>query len=196
MKTKCCATCGETKPLAQFNKRLTLAQTKAYLQNPTIQTRFTVQSKNCRDCRHISRRRTPLTANEIRSKISTGDIRPYIGEAMLKEMREQLPRKRSKVMREYWQGKKNLMTVQRKKAIQQQVAQYANRYNSYKTQLKNIVAKNETPTSAQLALLEQHLYNYNEAKRVRQDLLAQIDAGTSVPEGISLSSLFKTKRKE
>lgn len=186
-KTRVCHTCKETKPLNQFNRRLTLAQSRAYLRNPKIQTRYTTISKNCSDCRRVNRRRKPLTANEIRNKITSGDLHPMIGEAMLKELREAIPKRRSRVMKEYWQKKRGDAIAQAKKNIQQQVAKYANRYHAYKA------GKPTTP--AQHAMLEQHRYNYEEAKRVRDELLEQIRLGTNVPVDVKLYELFKTKRK-
>lgn len=90
-------------------------------------------------------------------------------------------------MKEYWQKKRGDAIAQAKKNIQQQVAKYANRYHAYKA------GKPTTP--AQHAMLEQHRYNYEEAKRVRDELLEQIRLGTNVPVDVKLYELFKTKRK-
>lgn len=193
-KLKQCAKCGEIKPINQFNKRLTLAQSRAFLQNPNIRTRYTTQSKNCRDCQRQLRRRKPLTQDQIRTKISTGDMHPLIGEARLKQMREDIPKVRSRIMKEYWQGKKNLMTVERKKAIQQRVAQYGNRYKSY----KNAIKANPNATPTQHAMLEQHRLNYLKAKEIRDDIFKKLELGEVLPkdlEGSKLNELF-TRRKQ
>ncbi len=130
-KTKVCNHCHEAKPLNQFNRRLTLAQSRAYLRNPKMQTRYITQSKNCSVCRAKLKSKKPLTTNQIRSKISTGDMHPMIGEAKIKELREAIPKRRSRVMKEYWQGVKNKTIEQAKKQIQNQVASYANKLHSY-----------------------------------------------------------------
>ena len=118
---------------------------------------------------------------------SSGDIRPLIGEAMLKEMREQLPKKRSRIMKEYWQGVRNKPLADIKEKIQQRVSKYASRYNSYKSANKN-------PTPAQHALLEQHRLNYEWAKEIRDKTYKELEFGTLVPKDVDLVSLF-TRRK-
>jgi hypothetical protein len=177
--TLVCKTCGETKPKKEFHRILTLAQSKALLKKPNLTTRHTLYSSLCRTCRNQRKRRTPLSIKELRNKISSGDIHQDIGENLIKQKREALPRKRSKVMKEYWQKKKLGWQSELKSNLQKQVTTYANRYYSYQNQMP------EDPTPNQNALLLQHSYNYKEAQRIRKDLLEQ--ASKAVKDGREIS---------
>lgn len=184
-----CKNCGQGKPKKEFHRILTLAQSKALLKRPTLKTRHTLYSTLCRDCRNQSKRRAPLTTKQIRSKITSGDMNPTIGEALIKQKREALPRKRSKVMKEYWQKKRLGWIDELEANLQKQVTTYANRYYSYKNQMP------EDATPQQHALLDQHSYNYAEAKRIRLDLLEQATKkGTSVPPDVKINELIKRRK--
>jgi hypothetical protein len=188
LSTRNCKTCNETKPKKEFHRVLTLAQSKALLKKPNLTTRHTLYSSLCRDCRNQRKRRTPLTIKDLRNKISTGDINQVVGENLIKQKREAIPRKRSKVMREYWQKKRLGWQDELKTNLQKQVTTYANRYYSYKNQL------GDNPTTAQHALLDQHRYNYKEAQRVRQDLLEQVKAGEEVAVDVKINELIKRRK--
>jgi len=185
---KTCTTCNETKPKKEFHRVLTLAQSKALLKKPNLTTRHTLYSSLCRDCRNQRKRRTPLTIKDLRNKISTGDINPTIGEALIAEKKQAIPRKRSRIMKEYWQKKRLGWQDELKTNLQKQVTTYANRYYSYKNQL------GDNPTTAQHAMLEQHGYNYKEAQRVRQDLLEQVKAGEEVAVDVKINELIKRRK--
>jgi hypothetical protein len=186
--TLVCKTCGETKPKKEFHRILTLAQSKALLKKPNLTTRHTLYSSLCRACRNQRKRRTPLSIKDLRNKITTGDLNPIIGEALIAEKREALPRKRSKVMKEYWQKKKLGWQSELKTNLQTQVTTYANRYYSYKNNMP------EQATPQQHALLDQHSYNYAEAKRIRQDLLEQAKAGREFSPDIKINELIKRRK--
>jgi hypothetical protein len=186
--TLLCKTCGETKPKKEFHRVLTLAQSKALLKKPNLTTRHTLYSSLCRDCRNQRKRRTPLSIKEIRNKISSGDMNPTIGEALITEKREALPRKRSKVMKEYWE-KKRLGWVDILKAnLQTQVTTYAQRYYSYKNNMP------EQATPQQHAMLEQHSYNYKEAQRVRKDLMGRVAKGEEIAVDVKINELIKRRK--
>jgi len=193
-KTKVCASCGAEKAWVKFSRKLTLAQTKAYLRNPDARTRYITQSKNCSECRAERKSKKPLTANQIRTKISTGDMHPVIGEAKLKQKREAIPLVRSRIMKEYWQKKRLVCIDELKTNLQKQVTTYANRYYSYQNQMP------ENPTPRQHALLDQHRYNYAEAQRIRQDLLEQakkaVEDGfaTTVAKDVKINELIKRRK--
>ena len=193
-KTKVCASCGAEKAWVKFSRKLTLAQTKAYLRNPDARTRYITQSKNCSECRAQRKSKKPLTANQIRTKISTGDMHPVIGEAKLKQKREAIPLVRSRNMKEYWQKKRLVCIDELKTNLQKQVTTYANRYYSYQNQMP------ENPTPRQHAMLDQHKYNYAEAQRIRQDLLEQAKKavedgiGTPVPKDVKINELIKRRK--
>jgi hypothetical protein len=117
-------------------------------------------------------------------------MNPTIGEALINEKREALPRKRSKVMKEYWEKKRTLWQDELKTNLQTQVTTYANRYYSYKNNLPDY----ELWTTAQHALLDQHSYNYAEAKRIRQDLLEQAKNGREISPSIKINELIKRRK--
>jgi hypothetical protein len=185
-----CKSCGETKPKKQFHRVLTLAQSKALLKRPTLTTRHTLYSTLCQSCRQQRKSRAPLTTKQIRNKITSGDLNPTIGEALINQKREALPRKRSKVMKEYWEKKRLGWQDELKANLQTQVTTYANRYYSY----KNNLPEHELATPAQHALLSQHSYNYAEAKRIRQDLMEQAQKGTNVPTDIKIETQIKRRK--
>ena len=185
IKTKTCAGCGQTKPIKSFQRRLTLAQSRAILKKPNISTRYTTTSKNCADCRRAKRRHSPLTIKDIRTKITSGDMHSQLGEALIKAKREAIPAKRSRIMKEVWEKRKGKAVVVLKANLQKQVDTYKNRYNAYKAQ-----------KTKDHALLEQHRWNYSEAKRVRNEIHKQLKAGeNSLPIDFQLRDLFKRKEQ-
>jgi hypothetical protein len=188
LSTKTCASCNETKPKKEFHRILSLAQSKALLRNPNLTTRHTLYSTLCRSCRNQRKRREPLSIKQIRNKISSGDLNPTIGEALITEKKQALPRKRSKVMKEYWQKKRTLWQDELKASLQKQVTAYANRYYSYQNQMP------EEATPQQHAMLDQHKYNYAEAKRIRQDLMNQVQAGEVVDVDTKINELIKRRK--
>jgi hypothetical protein len=186
-----CKNCGEAKSKKEFHRVLTLAQSKALLKRPTLKTRHTLYSTLCQSCRQQRKRRTPLSIKELRNKITSGDLNPTIGEALIQAKKTALPRKRSKVMKEYWENKRLSWQSELKANLQAQVTAYANRYYSYKNQMP------EAPTPQQHATLDQHSYNYAEAKRIRQDLLEQAkkaEKGTNVPTDVKINELIKRRK--
>jgi hypothetical protein len=189
--TKTCASCNETKPKKEFHRILSLAQSKALLRNPNLTTRHTLYSSLCNTCRRIKKRRTPLSIKQIRNKISSGDLNPTIGEALITEKKQALPRKRSKVMKEYWQKKRTLWQDDLKTNLQKQVTAYANRYYSYQNQMPD--DPNQV-TPKQHAMLDQHKYNYAEAKRIRQDLMNRVQAGEVVDVDVQINELIKRRK--
>jgi hypothetical protein len=186
--TLVCKTCGETKPKKEFHRILTLAQSKALLKKPNLTTRHTLYSSLCNTCRRIKKRRTPLSIKELRNKITTGDMNPVIGEALIQEKRKAIPKARARVMKEYWQKKRLGWQDELKANLQKQVTTYANRYYSYKNNMP------EDATPKQHALLDQHRYNYAEAKRIRQDLLEQAKAGREFSPDIKINELIKRRK--
>jgi len=188
--TKTCASCNETKPKKEFHRVLTLAQSRALLKKPNLTTRHTLYSTLCRTCRNQRKRRTPLSIKQIRTKITTGDINPIIGQALIDEKKQAIPKARARVMKEYWQKKKIGWQDELKTNLQTQVTRYANRYYSYKNKLPDY----ELWTTAQHAMLDQHSYNYAEAKRIRQDLIDRVQAGETVDPAVKINELIKRRK--
>lgn len=182
VREKQCPKCGETKPTTQFKRRLSLAQSRAVLRNPNIQTNYMADSKLCKSCQPKRKPPRLLTDKQIRNRITDGDLRRGLGEAILKKRKEALPLRRAKIMKEHWERRKTEPLHQIKKHIGQQVAKFAKRINAYKA----------TP-KAQHATLEQHRWNYKEAKRVRDELVRRIDRGDHIDPTIDIQTLFKPK---
>jgi hypothetical protein len=111
-----------------------------------------------------------------------------VGEEKIKLMRQAIPKRRAKVMKEYWQKKKLGWQDELKANIQAQVTTYANRYYSYKNNMP------EQATPQQHALLDQHSYNYAEAKRIRQDLMTKAKAGEVVAVDVKINELIKRRK--
>lgn len=188
--SKLCTSCNETKPLKEFKRRLSLAQTRAFLRQPNATTRYWTASKRCKDCQTQLKRYKPLTIKQIRSKITSGDMHQIVGEEKIKLMRQAIPKKRAKVMKEYWEKKKLGWQDEVKTNLQTQVTTYANRYYSFKNKLSDY----ETATPQQHALLDQHSYNYTEAKRVRQEILNRIKSGEEVAVDVQINELIKRRK--
>ena len=189
-RTKLCVTCNEVKPTAQFKRRLSLAQTRAFLRQPNATTRYWTDSKRCKECQLQHKRHRPLTIKEIRTKITSGDMHHVVGEEKIKRMRQAIPKRRSKVMKEYWQKKKLGWQDELKTNLQKQVTAYANRYYAYKNKLSDY----DSPTPLQHATLDQHSYNYMEAKRVRQELLNKVRDGEEVDQAVKINELIKRRK--
>ena len=186
--TKTCTACNETKNKKEFHRVLTLAQSKAILRRPNLTKRHTLYSTLCQSCRQQRKSRAPLTTKQIRNKITSGDMNPTIGEALIKQKREALPKKRAKVMKEYWENKRLSWQSELKSNLQAQVTTYANRYYSYQNQMP------EHPTDRQHAMLEQHSYNYKEAQRIRKELMKQAKDGREISPDTKINDLIKRRK--
>jgi hypothetical protein len=183
---KVCTMCEENKPIAQFKRLLTLRQSAFYLKRPT-RTRLTVISTRCKDCWHRTKRKTPLTLKEIQRKKLSGDLHTVTADLMTKELRRAIPERRARVMKEYWQKKKQEPLKQLKTNLQQQVAKYCNRFNAYRANINKL----ENPTPAQHAMLRQHSENYAQAKQIRDSLIKQLQEGKDIDPQILIATLLK-----
>jgi CHAD domain-containing protein len=113
-----------------------------------------------------------------------------MADLMTKELRQAIPERRARVMKEYWQKKKQEPLKQLKTNLQQQVAQYCNRFNAYRANIANI-SKTKTPTLAQHAMLRQHSENYAQAKQIRDSLIKQLQEGKDIDPQIKIATLLK-----
>lgn len=179
-KTKQCSSCKQTKPKKEFLKRLTLAQTRAFLKQPDASTRYTTTSKNCKACQaKLKRKNKPLTAKEIRTRITSGDMPKIMGEMKLNQIREAIPKTRSRIMKEHWQDKKAEPYRKLKRHLQDQINRFGNRHFASK--------------NLQDATREQNRWNYEQAKIIMRDLLEQAQAGREISPDIQIASLIKNK---
>jgi hypothetical protein len=182
VREKQCIKCGATKPNKEFKRRLSLAQTRAVLKNPNATTNYMADSKLCKDCQPKRKPPRLLTDKEIRNRITDGDLRRGLGEAILAQRKQSLPQKRARAMRVYWQKVKNEPINQLKKHLAQQVAKFASRHRGAKY--------------LQDATRLQNAHNYAEAKRIMRDLLEQAKNGVNIPHDVQIHTLFKPQPKE
>jgi hypothetical protein len=177
VREKQCIKCGATKPSAQFKRRLSLAQSRAVLRNPNITTNYIADSKMCKDCQPKRKPPRKLTVKEIRTRITNKDMHYVTGELLLEKKREGVNQGRSRVMRQYWETKKNQPIAKLKRHLQDQFNRIRNRHYASK--------------NLQDATKEQNRWNYEEAKRIMQDLLEQAKNGVNVPHDVQIASLTK-----
>jgi CHAD domain-containing protein len=106
---------------------------------------------------------------------------------MTKELRRAIPERRARVMKEYWQKKKQEPLKQLKKNLQAQINTYCNRFNAYRANINKL----KNPTPAQHAMLRQHSENYAQAKKIRYSLIKQIQEGKDIDPNILIATLLK-----
>jgi hypothetical protein len=185
---KTCTMCKETKPQAEFKRRLTLAQSAHYLRRASVKTRTSVISVRCKDCWQNSKRKTKLTRKEILNKVASGDMHSVTADIELRKRKEELPKIRSRIMKEYWWGKKVSYIKQLNANLQKQVSTYGNRYRNTKSKLKASLERHETTHHA---LLEQHSKNYTLAKQIKKDLMARAREGEVFELDVRINLLRK-----
>ena len=179
MREKQCIKCCAIKPSIEFKRRLSLAQSRAVLRNPNVTTHYIADSKLCKACQPKRKPPRKLTNKEIRTRITNGDLHPILGEAKLKQRREGVNQGRSRVMRQYWEDKKNEPITLLKRNLQHQLNRIRNRHYASK--------------NLQDATRLQNAHDYAEAKRIMQDLLEQAKDGVNIPHDVQIASLIKNK---
>lgn len=177
VREKQCPKCGETKPANQFKRRLSIAQSRAVLRNPNVTTNYMADSKLCKACQPKRKPPRLLNAKEIRTRISNKDIHYIKGEVLLEKLKQDIPKARSRVMKQYWQDKKNEPYAILKRHLQDQLNRYGNRHFASK--------------NLQDATREQNSWNYQEAKRIMRYLLDRAQSGHHVDPTIQIASLIK-----
>ena len=182
VREKQCIKCKQTKPSAQFKRRLSLAQSRAVLRNPNITTNYIADSKMCKDCQPKRKPPHKLTVKEIRTRLSNKDIHHITGETLLEKKKQQIIQGRSRVMKQYWEDKKNEPNKKLKRHLQDQLNRFGNRHFASK--------------NLQDATRLQNAHNYAEAKRIMQDLLEQAKNGVNIPHDVQIASLIKPQEKE
>ncbi len=195
-KTKTCTHCGETKPLDAFKRRLTKRQSCALLHRSSISCGITVESVRCKTCWHMTKSKKPLTKKQIRNKMNSGDLKWVMGNIMLKELNETIPQKRSRVMKLEWQKRKTGWIKTLNDNLQQQVAKYKNRYYAYRATVNKTgqgqMSPTEKPTQdKQHAMLEQHRQNYEQAIKIKKDLMLRARAGERIEVDVQIVMYFR-----
>lgn len=175
---KVCTKCGESYPKDYFKRRLTKRQSASLLRRSAVKSALTVISSRCRFCWRETKRKTPLTNQEIRNKKASGDLNEVMADIMLKTRKENANLIKSRVMKEYWEKQKQLPIKQLEANLRQQVAKYRNRYHA---------TKSKDPHHA---LLPQHKTNYERARQVRDDLLSRAKAGEVIDPNVLIAKFF------
>jgi hypothetical protein len=174
--------CGETKPRNEFKRRLTKRQSAALLRRPSISSALTVVSSRCKSCWSATKSRKPLTIKQIKNKKQSGDLRGVVADILLTQRKANANAIKSRIMKEYWEKKKQQPITQLTKNLRQQVAKYKSRYHATKSKTKN---------DPHHALLRQHRENYEMAKRARDELLSRAKAGEVFPPDVLIDVYFK-----
>ncbi len=173
-----CTMCGETKPRNEFKRRLTKRQSAALLRRPSISSAITVVSSRCKSCWSATKSRKPLTIKQIKNKKQSGDLRGVVADILLTQRKANANAIKSRIMKEYWEKKKQQPIKALEKNLRQQVAKYRNRYHA---------TKSKDPHHA---LLRQHSENYKRAREVRDDLLSRARSGESIPPDVLIAVYF------
>ena len=105
------------------------------------------------------------------------NLRAVTGELMLKQLREATPLKRSKAMRERWEKVKQIPALALKDSLSRQVASLAKRFYASKYLYD--------------ATRQQNRWNYEQAKKIKQDLFNRIDKGEKFDPDLKLLDLIK-----
>ena len=206
-KVKKCKACGETKPVDQFKRRLSKRQSASLLRRSSVVIGLLVDSVRCRTCWSELKRQTPLTRKEILNKKQSGDMKGVMADLLLKQKEEDKHKVKSRKMKEYWKNKKTKYLKQLEQNLQQQVAKYANRYHAYKTTIKKETRqKNKEIKQGQMfpnqqpppqnAMLEQHRWNYEQARQARDELLKKAREGIDVEVDVVIANFIKRKEKD
>jgi hypothetical protein len=107
-----CPICNTKKARKDFKRLATLAQTKAWLGNPSATKRMTYTGKECNEChKQTKRKTTDLTPEELRKKLVNDGVHPLVIEERIAKRRAQGIKKKSAVMSRtmhaWWQTKKS-----------------------------------------------------------------------------------------
>jgi septum formation inhibitor MinC len=159
-----CAKCGETKPRAEFKRRLTAQEYGRILHRP-IKTGTTVISKNCKACQPKRKPRSKLTLKELRNKITSKAINAYLGESLIQQKRKNINDRRKRVMREYWQKQKGKERDKLKALLDKEVNRAKNTYHSYKRRTETCPIKTTRQTKADTP---------EQVEQIRQNRLAHL----------------------
>lgn len=126
-----CSKCGETKPRAEFKRRLTGEEYSRYL-NRRVESGTTVISSLCKPCQPKRKPRSKLTLKELRNKITNKRINARLGESLIEEKRQDINATRSRNMKIRWQKEKGKAREELKAKLDKEVNQAKNKYHAYK----------------------------------------------------------------
>jgi hypothetical protein len=178
---KVCKRCSKTKPIKEFKRKLTLAQSRALLKRPTLRTPHELVSTLCKTCRPDK-----LTAKKIQNRVGDGEIHELVGQALKDKLKRQLKVKQSRSMKRLWQKKRDAVTTPWYLSIRQQVVK---KYNYYSLQL----SRNKHPALTQHAKLD-----YEIAREIKAGLLLKIKMGEGLKMDIypRVNDYYTAEHKE
>ena len=107
-----CPKCNTDKERKHFKRLATLAQSRAWLSNPSATKRITYTGKECNEChKQIVRKTKDLTPNELHKRLINEGMNPMLVEARVAKRRAQGSKKKSviasRAMHAWWQTKKS-----------------------------------------------------------------------------------------
>lgn len=126
VREKECKRCSKTKPIKDFKRTLTLAQSRALLKRPTLRTPHETISTICKACRPVK-----LTAKKIQNLVADGDIHEVTGAYLKTKLANQLKTKQRLGMKRLWKDRRDAVTTPWYDSIRQQVVR---KYNYYTLQ--------------------------------------------------------------
>jgi len=100
MQGKQCRKCGEIKPLAEFKRRLTKAQSIA--RGYTGAVFLEIESSMCKPCQPKPKPPTRMTKKELHNKVMSGDVHPVIAELVLDRRKRMRPINQGMASRKQW----------------------------------------------------------------------------------------------
>ena len=174
-----CTMCGETKPRNEFKRRLSKRQSASLMRRSSVRVGLLVESVRCKSCWSATKSKKPLTIKQIKNKKASGDLHGVVADILLTQRKANANAIKSRVMKEYWEKKKQQPIKALEKNLRQQVAKYKSRYHATKSK------------DPQHALLAQHKNNYEMARRARDELLSRAKAGEVFPPDVLIDVYFK-----
>jgi len=169
VREKTCTKCKKTKPLKEFKRTLTLAQSRALLKRPALKTPHETISALCESCRP-----NKLTAKKIQNLVFNGDINAVTGDYLKNKIRLELRQRQSMGMSKTWQKRKqekiDTHVTPWHRNIRQQVAK---KYNYYALQR----ARPKDPHLTDYAKMD---YEIAKTHKARLDLLVRTGEGLTM----------------
>lgn len=169
VKEKECTRCKKTKPLKDFKRVLTLAQSRALLKRPNLRTPHETISAICKDCRP-----NKLTLKKIQNLVFDGDINAVTGDYLkikiIQAGREAQANGMRKVWRKRKQEKIDAIVTPWHRNIRQQVVKKYNYYTATKAR------------GADPYLIEHAKLDYEIARELKNGLFLRVKLG----EGLTM----------
>ena len=191
-KVKTCAKCGQVKPSKDFQRRITIAQARAYLKRQNITRPQTITSSQCKTCRPKPKPPSKLSLKELHNKKQTGDMNSVLADILIRQKKETIKQRRSANMRQRWEDRRNKPIQAFAQHLQNQVDKYMARYHAY----KSLLNKTPSPTPQQHALLLQHKTNYTQAKQIKEREVVRARDTGEFDFGLRIMELLRVTKGE